>query len=36
MEIKGLNESNIKKISEIKHEEQWIKDFSIYKLVAIH
>ena len=26
MEIVGLNEENIKKISEIKHEEQWVLD----------
>ncbi len=29
MEIKGLNQSNIKKISEIKHEEQWVLDFRL-------
>ena len=29
MEIVGLNENNIKKISEIKHEEQWILDFRL-------
>lgn len=29
MEVVGLNEKNIKKISEIKHEEQWILDFRL-------
>ena len=29
MEVVGLNENNIKKISEIKHEEQWILDFRL-------
>ena len=29
MEIKGLNEENVKKISEIKHEEQWILDYRL-------
>lgn len=29
MEIKGLNEDNIKKISEIKKEEKWILDFRL-------
>ena len=29
MEIVGLNEENIRKISEIKHEEQWILDFRL-------
>ena len=29
MEIKGLNEKNIRKISEIKNEEQWILDFRL-------
>ena len=29
MEIKGLNQSNIKKISGIKHEEQWVLDFRL-------
>ncbi len=29
MEIKGLNEKNIKKISEIKNEEQWVLDFRL-------
>ena len=34
MEIVGLNEENIKKISEIKHEEQWILDYRLnsYKI----
>ena len=29
MEIVGLSKENIKKISEIKHEEQWILDFRL-------
>ena len=29
MEIVGLNENNIKKISKIKHEEQWVLDFRL-------
>ena len=29
MEVVGLNEKNIKKISEIKHEEQWIIDYRL-------
>lgn len=29
MEIVGLSEENIKKISEIKHEEQWILDYRL-------
>ena len=29
MEVVGLNEKNIKKISEIKHEEQWILDYRL-------
>ncbi len=29
MEITGLNPQNIKKISEIKHEEQWVLDFRL-------
>lgn len=29
MEIKGLNEKNIRKISEIKNEEKWILDFRL-------
>ena len=29
MEITGLSEQNIKKISEIKHEEQWVLDFRL-------
>ena len=29
MEIIGLNESNIRKISEIKHEEQDVLDFRL-------
>ena len=29
MEIKGLNEENVKKISELKHEEQWILDYRL-------
>ena len=29
MEIVGLNEKNIRKISEIKHEEQWVLDFRL-------
>ena len=34
MEIVGLNEENIKKISEIKHEEQWVLDYRLnsYKI----
>ena len=29
MEVVGLNEKNIRKISEIKHEEQWILDYRL-------
>lgn len=29
MEIVGLNEENIRKISKIKHEEQWVLDFRL-------
>ncbi len=29
MEIKGLNEANVKQISELKHESQWICDFRL-------
>ena len=29
MEIVGLSKKNIEKISDIKHEEQWIKDFRL-------
>ena len=29
MEILGLSEENVKKISEIKHEEQWILDYRL-------
>lgn len=29
MEIVGLNENNIKKISKTKHEEQWVLDFRL-------
>ena len=34
MEIVGLSEENIKKISEIKHEEQWVLDYRLnsYKI----
>ena len=29
MEIKGLSEDNIKKISDIKNEDKWVKDFRL-------
>ena len=29
MEIKGLSEENIRKISEIKNEEPWVLDFRL-------
>ena len=29
MEVIGLSEENIRKISEVKHEEQWILDYRL-------
>ena len=29
MEVVGINEENVKKISDIKQEEQWIKDYRV-------
>ena len=29
MEVVGLSEENIRKISDIKHEEQWILDYRL-------
>ena len=29
MEIVGLNEENVKKISKIKKEDEWVRDFRL-------
>ena len=34
MEIVGLNEENVKKISKIKKEDEWVRDFRLNDLLT--